>query len=49
VEQAVTPVIEQVLQELDRLGYWHQEKHTRQNPDIWWGEVLDLSRFESRE
>jgi hydrogenase maturation protease len=49
VEQAVEPVIEQILQELDRLGYWHQEKRARQNPDIWWGEVLDLSRFESRE
>ena len=49
VERAVEPVIEQILQELDRLGYWHQEKHARQNPDIWWGEVLDLSRFESRE
>ena len=49
VEHAVGPVIEQVLQELDRLGYWHQERRTRHNPDIWWGEVLDLSRFESRE
>ena len=47
VEHAVEPVIEQILQELDRLGYWHQEKHARQNPDIWWGEVLNLSRFES--
>lgn len=49
VEHAVGPAIEQVLLELDRLGYWHQEKRAHQDPDIWWSELLDLSRFESRE
>lgn len=49
VERAVGQVIELVLEELDRLGYWHRERRERQHPDIWWGEVLDLSRFESRE
>ena len=49
VEHAAEPVIERVLQELDRLGYWHQEKRTHYDPDICWGEVLNLSRFESRE
>ena len=49
VERTVEPAIDQVLQELDRLGYWHQQKRARQDPNIWWAEMLDLSRFESRE
>lgn len=48
VENAVMPTIERVLLELDRLGYWYQEKHAHSRDDIW-AEVLDLTRFESRE
>lgn len=49
VEGSVDRAVEAVLQELQRLGYSFRKKHSPDSPDIWWGEVLDLVRFESRE
>jgi len=49
VEGAVERAIETILEELQRLGYSFRKKLSPANPDIWWGEVLDLVRFESRE
>jgi hydrogenase maturation protease len=49
VKQAIEPAIEAVLHELQRLGYPFHRKSAPTVPDMWWGEVLDLARFESRE
>lgn len=49
VEHASEQAMEVVLQELQVHGYYFAKKYPSAHADIWWGEVLDLGRFESRE
>ena len=49
VEHGTEQAIEVVLQELRNQGYRFEKKYPSAHADIWWGEVLDLARFESRE
>lgn len=49
VENATGEAIQAILGELRRLGFAYQQKYAPEDPDIWWGEVLDLPGIESRE
>lgn len=46
--EAVPKAIAEIVQELQRLGYFAQKKCSPDSPGIWWGELRDLSAIESQ-
>lgn len=46
--ESVAKAIAEIVQELQRLGYFCQAKPSADSPGIWWGEPRDLSAMETR-
>jgi len=46
--EAVPKAIAEIVQELQRLGYFAQKKSSPDSPGIWWGQPRDPSAIESQ-
>jgi hypothetical protein len=48
VRESVAKAIAEIVQELQRLGYFCQAKSAPDSPRIWWGEPRDLTAIEAQ-
>lgn len=48
VRESVPKAIAQIVQELQRLGYFCRAKSAPDSPGIWWGESRDLTAIEAQ-